>query len=48
MVPCQELAPYNSLRCVDMVIPQKSVDPTTNLEQLHKQFKYATPILVYG
>lgn len=38
----------SSLRCVDMVIPQKSLDPTENLKQIHDQFKNAKLILVYG
>jgi bifunctional ADP-heptose synthase (sugar kinase/adenylyltransferase) len=38
----------SSLRCVDMVITQDHKDPTTNLQQIHKQFPFAQIILVYG
>lgn len=38
----------SSLRCVDMVVPQNSFDPTENLKKIHEQFKNSKIILVYG
>lgn len=38
----------SSLRCVDMVIVQKSLDPTENLKSIHEQFENAKLILVCG
>jgi len=38
----------SSLRCVDMVMPQNSKDPTENLEKIHKEFKNSKIILVHG
>ena len=38
----------SSLRCVDMVIPQKSKDPIENLKNIHQQFKNAKIILIHG
>ena len=38
----------SSLRCVDMVMTQHSLDPTENLKKIHKQFGNAQIILVYG
>lgn len=38
----------SSLRCVDMVMTQNSLDPTENLKKLHSQFKDAKIILIYG
>ncbi|MBL7147238.1 MAG: adenylyltransferase/cytidyltransferase family protein [Nanoarchaeota archaeon] len=38
----------SSLRCVDMVIPQKNKDPTENLKRLHSEFKNAKLILIHG
>ena len=37
-----------SLRCVDVVTTQKSLDPTENLKQIHKDFPDAKIILVCG
>ena len=38
----------SSLRCVDMVVTQTNIDPTKNLELLHKQFPSAKITLVFG
>lgn len=38
----------SSLRCVDMVMTEESVDPTENLKKIHNQFKNAKIILVHG
>ena len=38
----------SSLLCVDMVIPQHSLDPTDNLKKIHEQFENAKLILVLG
>lgn len=38
----------SNLRCVDMVVPQHSKDPTENLKQIHEQFKSSKIILVHG
>lgn len=38
----------SSLRCVDMIMPQDSLDPTENLKKIHDEFKDAKIILVYG
>jgi len=38
----------SALRCVDMMMTQKSLDPTQNLKELHEQFPSATIILVFG
>jgi len=38
----------SNLRCVDMVMPQTSKDPTENLKKIHKQFKQSKIILVHG
>ena len=38
----------SSLRCVDMVTAQNSLDPTENLKNIHKQFENAKLILVCG
>tara|TARA_B100001971_G_C18063082_1_gene469033 strand:- start:59 stop:592 length:534 start_codon:yes stop_codon:yes gene_type:complete len=38
----------SSLRCVDMVVVQESLDPTENLRKIHEQFKDVKIILVYG
>ena len=38
----------SSLRCVDMVMTENSVDPTENLKKIHNQFKNAKIILVHG
>lgn len=38
----------SSLRCVDMVIPQNSFNPTENLKKIHSQFPNSEIILVYG
>lgn len=44
----ERMAIVSSLRCVDMVIRQDSLDPTENLKKLHEQFKGAKIILVYA
>src|SRR3989344_907050 len=36
------------LRCVDMVMPQSSKDPTENLKRIHEDFKNAKIILIHG
>lgn len=41
-------AVISSLRDVDRVMPQDSIDPTDNLRRLHKEFPYAEIILVHG
>ena len=38
----------SNLRCVDMVIPQSTKDPTENLKKIRKQFKNSKIILVHG
>jgi len=38
----------SGLRCVDMVMPQSSKDPTENLKRIHEDFKNARIILVHG
>ncbi|MBN1157017.1 adenylyltransferase/cytidyltransferase family protein [Candidatus Woesearchaeota archaeon] len=38
----------SSLRCVDMVMSQDDIDPTENLKNIHKQFRNAEIILVFG
>ena len=42
------LAIISALRCVDMVVVQRSKDPTENLKKLHEQFPNVKIILVYG
>lgn len=44
----ERMAIVSSLRCVDMVIPQYSLNPTENLKRIHSQFKNIKIILVYG
>lgn len=44
----ERIAIVSSIRCVDMVIPQKSKDPTENLKRIHSEFKNAKLILVHG
>jgi cytidyltransferase-like protein len=44
----ERIAIISSLRCVDMVIPQKSLDPAKNLKNIHNQFKGSKIILVCG
>ena len=38
----------SNLRCVDMVMPQTSKDPTENLKKIHDQFRQSKLILVHG
>ena len=38
----------SSLRCIDMVIPQYTLDPTENLKKINKQFPNSKIVLVYG
>lgn len=38
----------SSLRCVDMVMTQRSLDPTENLKNIKEQFPHAKIIIVYG
>ncbi len=38
----------SSLRCIDMVMVQNSLDPTANLKKIHEQFQNAKLILVCG
>ncbi len=38
----------SGLRCVDVVIPQNTLDPTENLEKIQEQFKGAQIIVVRG
>ena len=38
----------SNLRCVDMVISQKTMNPTENLEKINEQFKDAIIILTHG
>ena len=38
----------SSLRCVDVVMTQRSLDPTENLKSIHEQFPRAKLIVVYG
>jgi cytidyltransferase-like protein len=42
------LAIVSSLRCVDMVMKQNSLDPTENLKSIHEQFPRAKLVIVYG
>ena len=44
----ERVAIISALRCVDMVVIQRSLDPTENLKKIHTQFKNAKIILVYG
>lgn len=44
----ERMAIVSSLRCVDMIMPQKSLNPTENLKIIHNQFKNAKIVLVYG
>lgn len=44
----ERMAVVSSLRCVDMVMPQNSLDPTENLKELHERFPNSKIILVYG
>lgn len=44
----ERMAIVSALRCVDMVVSQKSLDPTDNLKEIHNQFSNAKLILVYG
>jgi len=44
----ERMAIISSLRCIDMVIPQHSLNPTENLKNIHNQFKNAKIILIYG
>lgn len=44
----ERMAIVSFLRCVDMVIPQKSKDPTENLKRIHSEFKDAKLILIHG
>ncbi len=37
-----------SLRCVDMVISQKDINPKDNLKKIHEQFPNSKIILVHG
>lgn len=39
---------FSDLRCVDMVMVQKDLDPTENLKLLHDQFPNAKIVLVFG
>lgn len=38
----------SNLRCVDMVVPQTTLDPTENLKRIQEQFSGAEIILVHG
>ena len=38
----------SNLRCVDMVLPQKQLNPTENLKKIKDQFKDSTLIFVIG
>lgn len=38
----------SNLRCVDMVVPQTSKDPTENLKKIHEQFENSKLILIHG
>ena len=38
----------SDLRCVDMVMRQEALDPTTNLKKIHQDFPRAKMVLVYG
>ena len=42
----ERFAIISALRCVDMVITQQQIDPTKNLNEIHKQFKNSKIILV--
>jgi len=44
----ERMAIVSALRCVDMVVIQRSLDPTENLESIHSQFKDAKIILIFG
>lgn len=44
----ERMAIVSALRCIDMVVSQKNLDPTENLKQIHQQFKNAKLILVCG
>jgi cytidyltransferase-like protein len=38
----------SNLRCVDMILPQRSLDPTENLKMINEQFQNINIILVHG
>lgn len=38
----------SNLRCVDMVVPQKTMDATENLKKINEQFKDCMIILTHG
>ena len=38
----------SSLRCVDLVMTQKELNPTSNLKEIHQQFPRAKITLVHG
>jgi len=44
----ERTAIISSLRCVDMVVTQRDIDPTENLKQINNQFKNIIIILVYA
>jgi choline-phosphate cytidylyltransferase/glycerol-3-phosphate cytidylyltransferase len=44
----ERMAILSSLRCVDMVIKQKTLNPTENLKKIRNQFKDSKIILVHG
>ena len=44
----ERISIISALRSVDMVMIQRSLDPTDNLKKIHEQFKDAKIILVHG
>ena len=44
----ERMAIVSALRCLDMVMVQKDLDPTENLKKIHSQFKNAKIIVVRG
>ena len=44
----ERFAMVSALRCIDMVMPQKELNPTENLKEIRKRFGNVKIILVYG
>lgn len=44
----ERMAIVSALRCVDMVVTQKQLDPSPNLKQIREQFGEVKIVLVYG
>lgn len=44
----ERYAIVSDLRCIDMIMTQRSIDPTENLKEIHRQFKGTNIVIVYG